>query len=123
MEKPIFLLFGANTNRYLFVNTAVFEFDFNTDTGFPETPLVYDKAEKQIYQCVLYNDDYPTLKQTGIRSSRNFINNKNVMASVVFQAYKLIEANEKGELYGELKEIASKLTDDDNPVLMVAKFK
>jgi hypothetical protein len=37
----------------------------------------------------------------------------------MFQVYELIEAYQKGEL----KEVASKLTDDDNPVLMVAKFK
>lgn len=40
-----------------------------------------------------------------------------------YPADKLIELNEAGKLQGELKEIASKLTFDDNPVLMLVKFK
>ena len=40
-----------------------------------------------------------------------------------YPAYKLIELNEAGKLQGELKEIASKLTEEDNPVIMLAKFK
>lgn len=40
-----------------------------------------------------------------------------------YSAYRLKELYESGKLTGELKEIASKLNDDDNPVLMLAKFK
>ncbi|GHT60073.1 hypothetical protein AGMMS50239_08230 [Bacteroidia bacterium] len=123
MNKPVFLLFGAETVRYLFMSTVVFKFDFESFTGFPETPLIYDKKEEQTYQCVLYNDDYPSKKQAGIENSTNFINTANATAVVLFQAYELIEAYKQGNLNGQLKEIASKLTEDDNPVLMVAKFK
>ena len=41
----------------------------------------------------------------------------------VYPAYKLIELYEDGKLQGELKEIAAKLKLDDNPVLMIAKFR
>ncbi|MDO4754716.1 MAG: 6-bladed beta-propeller [Parabacteroides sp.] len=40
-----------------------------------------------------------------------------------YPAYKLIELLEADKLQGELKEIASKLKEDDNPVIMLAKFK
>jgi hypothetical protein len=40
-----------------------------------------------------------------------------------YPAYILIELLEEGKLQGELKEIASKLTEEDNPVIMLAKFK
>lgn len=40
-----------------------------------------------------------------------------------YPAHFLMELNEKGALKGELKEIASKLNEDDNPVLMLAKFR
>ena len=40
-----------------------------------------------------------------------------------YPAYRLIELYKAGKLQGELKEIASKLGEDDNPVLMLAKFK
>jgi hypothetical protein len=123
MNTPIFLLFGADVHRYLFMSKVVFEFDFNSFKGFPETALVYDKEDKQIYQSILYNDDYPSKKQAGIDRSVNFINRAKATAVVVFQAPDLLEANEKNELKGELKEVASKLTEDDNPVLMVVRFK
>jgi hypothetical protein len=35
----------------------------------------------------------------------------------------LIEAYKKGNLQGKLKEIASKINEDDNPVLMTVRFK
>ena len=40
-----------------------------------------------------------------------------------YPAYVLIELLEEGKLQGELKEIASKLNVEDNPVIMLAKFK
>ena len=40
-----------------------------------------------------------------------------------YPAYVLIELLEEGKLQGELKEIASQLNEDDNPVIMLAKFK
>lgn len=40
-----------------------------------------------------------------------------------YPAYNLIELDEKGVLQGELKEIASQLNAEDNPVIMLAKFK
>ena len=40
-----------------------------------------------------------------------------------YEAMDLLEALEAGELSGELKTIAEGLKEDDNPVLMVVKFK
>ncbi len=44
-------------------------------------------------------------------------------AYLKFEAFELVEALEAGELGGELKTIAEGLKEDDNPVLMVVKFK
>ena len=44
-------------------------------------------------------------------------------AYLKLEAFELIEALEAGELSGELKTIAEGLKEDDNPVLMVVKFK
>ena len=41
----------------------------------------------------------------------------------IFQAERLVEALEKGELCGKLKEVAQTLTYDDNPVLMLVRYK
>jgi YD repeat-containing protein len=123
MKKPIFLLLNAITNRYWFMDMVVRKADFENFIAFPRTPIVYDKEEKQVYQYTLFNDDYPKIKLEDLIYYQILENSRKATMVVLFQAYQLIEANEKGELYGELKEIASKLTDDDNPVLMVAKFK
>ena len=39
------------------------------------------------------------------------------------EAPDLVEANENGELKGKLKEIASTLDEESNPVLMLARYK
>jgi hypothetical protein len=42
--------------------------------------------------------------------------------NLFYQAGDLIELLEEGALSGKLKEIASGLTEDDNPVLMIVRF-
>ena len=39
------------------------------------------------------------------------------------EAYQLVESYNKGELKGKLKEIASELDEDSNPVVMLVKHK
>jgi hypothetical protein len=39
------------------------------------------------------------------------------------EADQLVESYKRGELKGKLKEIASKLVEDDNPVIMLVKPK
>jgi t-SNARE complex subunit (syntaxin) len=41
----------------------------------------------------------------------------------MIDAFELVRANERGEVRGRLKEIADRLEEDDNPVLMIATFK
>ncbi|WP_187367578.1 hypothetical protein [Bacteroides bouchesdurhonensis] len=47
-------------------------------------------------------------------------NNTGIIAQ---RAEKLLKDYNDGKLEGELKEIASKLKEEDNPVLMLIKFK
>jgi hypothetical protein len=42
---------------------------------------------------------------------------------LLFAAYELVEAYEKGGLKGKLKEIAAELNEESNPVIMLAKYK
>ena len=39
------------------------------------------------------------------------------------EPHELIEAYEKGQLKGKLKEIAAELEEDSNPVIMLVKYK
>ena len=57
------------------------------------------------------------------RASANLFCLPNGYIMQYYSAYRLVELYKEGKLQGELKEIASNLTEDDNPVLMLAKFK
>lgn len=49
--------------------------------------------------------------------------NKEVSFVYKLEAPDLVEAYEGGELKGQLKEIAARLNEESNPVLMIAKYK
>ena len=49
--------------------------------------------------------------------------NDEIASWQILEAYQLVEDYEKGKLKGKLKEIASKLDKEDNPVIMLIKYK
>jgi hypothetical protein len=120
MEPEVFLFPGAITDRYYFMQTMKKEFDFARMKGFPTTDLVYDRQEKAIYIYTVYNDDYSNKKQI-------YMNTEPVDGEIVtwqpLEAHQLVEAREKGQLKGRLKEIAATLDEEDNPVIMLIKHK
>jgi len=83
--------------------------------------LFYDKKNGQISYYKFVNADYPDMSNAGVADDRQ-ISKTGEYIYVFLQASDLLEALEAGKLKGKLKEIASQLTDDDNPVLMIAKF-
>ena len=40
------------------MQTTKKQWDFEKETGFPRTDLVYDKQEDAIFECVVYNNDF-----------------------------------------------------------------
>ena len=49
--------------------------------------------------------------------------NNEIIFQHKYEADDLVEALEKGELKGKLKEVAAKLKEEDNPVIMLVKYK
>ena len=49
--------------------------------------------------------------------------NPEIASCSTLYAHELVEANEEGKLKGRLKEIASTLDEEDNPVIMLMKQK
>jgi len=124
MEPEVFLFPGVLTDRYYFMQTTKKEADITTKTGFPRTNLVYDRKEKTIYESVVYNNDYLNNEKTvDLVYQITLINNNKVAFAQKIEAHELVEAYEKGELKGELKEIAATLDEESNPVIMLAKHK
>jgi len=120
MELEEFLFPGTFTDRYCFMRTLKKEFNFERMKGFPSTDLMYDMQEKTLFEYTLYNDDYTTKREISLGSQPI---NHSIAACQSLEASMLIEANEKGELKGKLKEIAATLDEESNPVILLVRYK
>ena len=80
---------------------------------------IYDRKDGKVYHPKFINKDYPSMEKCELRFSEEV----HACATIQLEAFELIEALEAGKLSGELKTIAEGLKEDDNPVLMVVKFK
>ena len=96
------------------------ELDYKTFKGFPGTDLFYDKQEKTLSQFTMYNGDYSNKRSISFLFKPR---NSEIAISQSLQAPDLVEAYEKGQLKGKLKEIAAGLDEEANPVIMLAKYK
>ena len=81
--------------------------------------VLYDYRNGEIFRPVFKNNDYQRAKDYSL----SFNNGDQYTGYEDYEPMDLIEALEAGELSGELKTIAEGLKEDDNPVLMVVKFK
>ncbi|MDR1161113.1 MAG: 6-bladed beta-propeller, partial [Tannerellaceae bacterium] len=119
MEPEVFLFPGVLTDRYYFMQTVKKEYDFAADKGLPTTDLVYDRQEKKIYRYTVYNQDSD--ERTEDLSQRSM--NNETACCATLETPDLVEAYGKGKLKGKLEEIAAKLDEEDNPVIMLIKHK
>jgi SepF-like predicted cell division protein (DUF552 family) len=118
MNTKIYLFPGTQTDRYCFMKTVTKETPTQGWKGFPETQLVYDRQEKGIYECIVTNGDYST--EESVNMVQKPINHEIAFQQKI-EALDLMEALEKGQLKGRLKEIAEGLTEEANPVIMLVK--
>ncbi len=120
MNPEVFLLPSVVTDRYCFMEIVKKEYSFSTGKGFPSTYLMYDRQDKSIFRYTVNNADY---------SYKNIVNmvlspeSSEVAFYHKIEPYGLVDSYKKGELKGKLKEIASKLDPEDNPVIMLIKHK
>ena len=112
-------------DKYSFFTVIDFNLDLDTLTNLNNPKidsryLLYNASDGQINEITLYNEDYPEndidIDGIGTLSQKGY-------AVYSIEAYKLLDAYKKENLKGELKAIASKLTDDDNRVLVKVFFK
>jgi hypothetical protein len=121
MDPPeILLMPSILTDKYYFFCSLKLYFDFEKMRGFPSTELMYDTQAKTFFTSKVYNDDY-TDKKT-VDMSRKPVNQE-IAANNILEAFRLVEDREKGLLKGRLKEIASTLNAESNPVIMLIKYK
>ena len=121
MEPEVFLYMGIYTDRYYFMQTVKNIFNFEKGNGFYTDELMYDKDEKALFQVTVYNDDYVEKRPVAMTAESI---NREIEDVTSLNAFRLVEIYKKGQLKdGKLKEIASRLDEDDNPVIMLVKQK
>jgi hypothetical protein len=122
MNPVVFLFPSLFTGRYYFMDAVRKEIDVSKDEWFPTTNLMYDRQEKALFGYTVYNDDYTDKRPVAINKSVPVINEE-IASWLPLEADKLVEDYEKGKLKGRLKEIAAKLDEDSNPVIMLMKHR
>ena len=123
MDPKVLLYLGIITDRYLFMKTEMNQTGSGNRVAGVVTKdhLVYDKQEKTVYESIVYNGDFSN-EITVDMSMQSIIANEIVCMQKI-EAFELVEAYRKGQLNGKLKEIAVKLDEEDNPVIMLLKQK
>ncbi|WP_302395378.1 6-bladed beta-propeller [Phocaeicola coprophilus] len=121
METPKVICPDFKTGSYFFFDLVDFDFDFEARSGFSSKYMVYDYAAGKPYVCKLVNRDCEELScGLGGGSHTNTVWNT---TCYLIPSSDLVEQSEAGKVHGPLKEIAAGRTDDDNPVLVIVRFK
>ena len=119
MSPEVFLFPGILTDRYYFMQTVTKEYDFEKNEGMPFTQLVYDTIDDKIYEFTVLNADYEDREENMLTQNVN----NSIAYYTALQADELKEAQSDGKLKGELAKISERLDAEDNPVVMIVKFK
>lgn len=121
MDPPeVFLMPTVFTDRYYFMSLLKAEFNFETGRGFPISGLMYDRLENSLFIPKIYNGDYTSKREVDMMSRPL---DPEFVIGQPLQAHELAEAYGKGRLKGKLKEIATTLDEESNPVIMLIKHK
>lgn len=121
MDPGEFLIIRLLSDRYYFMEAIKNVYDWNTQKGFPTNYLVYDTKEQSFSGYTVYNGDFTTKKEIYMSAIKNF--SHEIESSYLLEADQLVESYKKGGLKGKLKEIATTLNEESNPVVMLLKHK
>lgn len=121
-DPQIMVIPEFKTPKLFFLERTERKFNFEEKKGFEREKIIYDYNSGFFYKYVLKNKDYPNQNFYLNSGGYAYRAEKNTLCQFI-PAEELIEANDNGELHGPLKEITKTLKIDDNPVLMIIKFK
>lgn len=119
-EPDVLITMGPVTDRYYFFKKIEKKFDFSKGNGFPTTDLMYDKEEDSFFEPVIFNADYINKQEVNVTEN---VGNGDVATYQNLAADRLVEAYADNKLKSPLKEIAEKLNEESNPVVMLIKYK
>jgi hypothetical protein len=116
------MVWSANliTDNFIVFTIATLDFDGALKNGtFPLRELIYNFKTGQIYEPNFIDNNTSRGWSTGYSDTKMPVNWTVDMLDPLW----LVEAREKGELSGPLSDVAATLKEDDNPVVMIVKFK
>ena len=125
MDPEVFLFPTIFTDRYVFMQAVERSFNFGVDKDVPRTNLIYDKTEQTAYEGEVINRDFEGMPVNLWFAHRVIMefNDDDIAFATRLEAPDLVDALNDGKLRGPLKEIASRLDEEDNPVILIAKYK
>ena len=117
-DPPSVLILHMKTLNHLYIWNTKKEYNWETKTGFSTTPLMYDLTDEKIYEI---NSFFHT-KDEKFRYSiqKDYFIKENVFVGTI-QPFILKEF--ENDLPENLKKIAAQMKEDDNPLLVLMKFK
>ena len=121
MDPEVYPVLRLVSDRYYFMESVTNVYDFRKQEGFPKKYFIYDTQEKDFFSYIIYNSDY-TYKKEFYMVMLTPANSKGELWATL-NAFDLCKEYEKGKLKGKLKNVAAKLGEDDNPVVMLVKHK
>lgn len=90
--------------------------------GAMNTSLALDRQTGEVFRSTVYNDDYSNRERVDMYSiGKN--GNPDIAFCQKIDADILVKAYERDQLKGKLKEIAANPDEEDNAVIMLAKYK
>jgi hypothetical protein len=116
-SKNIFLTPILKGNKFIFLSKCVVDFD-DPDKEDADYKLLYDFITKEIYTASIVNDDV----SANIRFVSMIFGAKNTAATLI-GADKIVESLQERKVSGALLPIAENLDAENNPVVMIMKFK
>jgi len=106
------------TDNFILLNLRLF--DFSESNNFSTIiPLIHEFESGLTSEVKILNDDFPGRTWEPERVN---IRQKN-MAACLIQVPSIYEAYKGKQLKGDLEKLIATLKDDDNPIIMIAKFK
>lgn len=125
MESEIFLYALIDSPGYTYFMTMERANRNTQHSGYPRKYYLHDKKERQIYEAQIINKDYPIHDNPLILSGKGdkMLPGANGFGFYILDPMDLLEAYENNRLTGRLKEISKDLNEEDNPVILVARFK
>ncbi|MDR2231770.1 MAG: 6-bladed beta-propeller [Tannerella sp.] len=116
-------IWGIHLSTDHFILLSVITLDFaaiERKQGIPNMDLIYDFKTGETNEVTLINDDYPS-KPLFLYNEVD-IPQKNTVAAMM-PVFDLKSAAEEKQLKGELEQLVATLDDEDNPIVMIVKFK